>query len=103
MPLVASVSLWAIGKQGDDGVDDGIDAVDLSQMRLQHFDCGKLTGPEAMRQISRGHEIQFVSHAVTLLLLNGPTRIMRQGIVASPITLSLNSGALAIAHGLPAS
>ena len=49
-------------------------------MRLHHLDRGKLTVLDAARQLSRGHEVQFVGHAGMLLLLDRSARIIVQAL-----------------------
>src|SRR5215203_5067030 len=76
----ASSRPGALRQQGDDSIDDGIDPVDLLEMRLQHLDRGNLTVLDPSHQLPRGHEVQFVAHTDMLLLLDDPTRILAQGL-----------------------
>ena len=63
----ASSGHGPLRQEGDDGVDGGIDAVDLVEMRLHDLDRGKLPLPDAAGQLPRGQEIQLFRHADTLL------------------------------------
>jgi hypothetical protein len=59
------LGLGLFGHQGDNGVDFGVDLLNLSQVRSQHFPTGKFLAPNPLRQFCGCQKTEFgCRHAV---------------------------------------